>query len=169
MHKQNTIAAGMLWLASSVAAAGDAGAPVTPVHITPMGVAYTATGKVSFSKSIIHADCIIDVAGRVNADGRHVSIDKVVFHGESCKCARVAAMGLPWRLTPTSETTGSMSGIRVSVRAPLVGGTCSPDPVTVSGSWSNELNQMQATNAPVGSCTIKTLLIQPTPAFHVSP
>lgn len=136
-------------------------------RIEPANAEFTAKGPISFAKSIISADCTIQVSGRISADGSYVSVDKVGFDG-GLKCGQVEATHLPWKLVAKDETSGAMSGIQVTVHAPLVGGDCGP--TTAEGSWNNSTGKLQAANVALdGGCTIKTVSIQMPPTFRVIP
>ncbi|BBP76917.1 protein activator of alkane oxidation PraA [Pseudomonas gingeri NCPPB 3146 = LMG 5327] len=136
-------------------------------RIEPANSEFTAKGPISFAKSIINADCTIEVSGRISADGSYVSVEKVGFDG-GLKCGQVEATHLPWKLIAKDETSGAMSGIQVTVHAPLVGGDCGP--TTAEGTWSNSTGKLQAANVALdGGCTIKTVSIQMPPTFRVVP
>ena len=136
-------------------------------RLEPAGSAFTAKGPISFAKSIINADCIIEVSGQVSPDGSFASVEKVGFSG-GFKCGQVEATHLPWKLVAKDETSGAMSGIQVTVNAPLVGGDCGP--TTAEGSWSNSSGKLSASQVALdGGCTIKTVSIQMPPTFRVVP
>lgn len=140
-------------------------APAFAARIEPAGLAFTAKGPISFEKSIISADCTIEVGGQVSPDGQFVSVEKVDFLG-GFKCGQVTATQLPWKLIAKDIGSGSMSGISVNVAAPLVGGDCGPS--TADGSWDNASGQLKAANVSIdGGCTIKTVSIQMPPSFRV--
>jgi hypothetical protein len=135
--------------------------------IEPANTEFTAKGPISFAKSIINADCTIELSGKVSPDGSFASVDKVGFSG-GFKCGQVEATHLPWKLVATNESSGAMSGIQVTVNAPLVGGDCGP--TTAEGSWNNSTGKLQASQvALAGGCTIKTVSIQMPPSFRVVP
>lgn len=136
-------------------------------RIEPAGSDFTAKGPISFAKSIINADCTIEVSGKVSPDGAFASVEKVGFSG-GFKCGQVEATHLPWKLVAKDETSGAMSGIQVTVNAPLVGGDCGP--TTAEGSWNNSSGKLQASQVALdGGCTIKTVSIQMPPTFRVVP
>lgn len=139
----------------------------TAARIEPAGSAFTAKGPISFEKSIISADCTIEVAGKVSPDGQSASVDKVAFIG-GFKCGQVEATQLPWKLVANDVGTGSMSGISVTVHAPIWGGDCGPS--TANGTWNNQSGQLQANKVAIdGGCVIKTVSIQMPPSFRVVP
>ncbi|MGC5698905.1 protein activator of alkane oxidation PraA [Pseudomonas sp. NFXW11] len=136
-------------------------------RIEPANTEFSAKGPISFAKSIINADCTIQVSGKVSPDGSFASVDKVDFSG-GLKCGQVEATHLPWKLIAKDESSGAMSGIRVTVHAPLVGGECGPS--TAEGSWNNRTGKLEAAQVALdGGCTIKTVSIQMPPTFRVAP
>ncbi|WP_350402715.1 alkane oxidation protein activator PraA [Pseudomonas sp. W17] len=140
---------------------------VEAARIEPANTEFTAKGPISFAKSIINADCTIQVSGKVSPDGSFASVEKVDFSG-GLKCGQVEATHLPWKLIAKDETSGAMSGIQVTVHAPLVGGDCGPS--TAEGSWNNSTGKLEAAQVSLdGGCTIKTVSIQMPPTFRVAP
>lgn len=140
--------------------------PLFAARIQPADIPFSATGPISFSKGLLKADCSITLSGRVAPDGSHARVERVSFGGDSYKCARVTATHLPWTLTPLDERNGAMSGIRVTVSAPLLGGECGPS--TASGTWDNTLGRLSAVKVTLaGGCVIEKVAIQLTPAFRV--
>ncbi|KAF0866522.1 alkane oxidation protein activator PraA [Pseudomonas sp. LD120] len=136
-------------------------------RIEPANTAFTAKGPISFAKSIINADCTIEVSGKVSPDGSFASVEKVDFSG-GLKCGQVEATHLPWTLTAKDQTSGAMAGIQVTVHAPFVGGDCGPS--TAEGRWNNSTGKLEATQVSLdGGCTIKTVSIQMPPTFRVEP
>lgn len=134
-------------------------------RIEPAGSEFTAQGPISFAKSIINADCTIQVSGKIDSSGQFVSVDKVAFDG-GFKCGQVSARDLPWKLIAKDASSGSMSGISVHVAAPFVGGDCGPS--TADGTWNNATGKLQAANVAIdGGCTIKHVSIQMPPTFKV--
>ena len=140
-------------------------APAQAARIEPVGSEFSAKGPISFAKSILSADCTIEVSGKVSPDGAFASVEKVAFLG-GFKCSQVTATHLPWTLVAKDEGSGSMSGISVNVGAPLVGGDCGPS--TANGTWNNQSGQLKAAGVQIdGGCTIKTVSIQMPPTFRV--
>lgn len=140
--------------------------PLLAARIQPADTPFTASGPISFSKGLLSADCTIAMSGRIAPDGSHARVDSVSFSGNSFKCRRVTATHLPWTLAPLDERSGAMSGIQVTVSAPLVGGECGPS--TASGTWDNTLGRLQADKVTLaGGCVIEKVAIQLTPTFRV--
>ncbi|WP_248798609.1 alkane oxidation protein activator PraA [Pseudomonas sp. MWU13-2105] len=136
-------------------------------RMEPANSEFSAKGPISFAKSIINADCTIEVSGRISADGSYASVEKVGFDG-GLKCGQVEATHLPWKLVAKDDGSGSMSGIQVTVHAPFVGGDCGPS--TAHGTWNNSSGKLQAADVALdGGCTIKTVSIQMPANFRVLP
>ncbi|MFT0213075.1 alkane oxidation protein activator PraA [Pseudomonas sp. F1_0610] len=152
-----------LWIFASLAVTLNALAQTT---ISPAGAPFTAKGDIAFEKGMISANCVISMEGRVSADGKVSYIDKVKFDG-GFKCRRVEAKKLPWTLLADSETSGKMTGVEVTVSAPMFGGDCGPNEIV--GRWDNNNSKMSAENAEfTGGCKINKVNINISPNMTVT-
>lgn len=134
--------------------------------IAPAGATFTAKGDIAFEKGMISADCMITLEGRVAEDGKVSYIDKVKFDG-GFKCRRVEAKQLPWILQADSETAGKMTGVAVTVNAPMFGGDCGPN--AIEGTWDNQTSSMQAANSEFkGGCKINKVKLNISPNMVVT-
>ena len=150
------------FLSAAVALAALSGCSYMPTHLTPQ-----LPGQQPVAKAMLEPRSGSQVSGKVSPDGSFASVEKVDFSG-GLKCGQVEATHLPWKLIAKDETSGAMSGIQVTVHAPLVGGDCGPS--TAEGSWNNRTGKLEATQVSLeGGCTIKTVSIQMPPTFRVAP
>lgn len=102
------------------------------VQVSPPGP-FSASGDLSLGKSIVPTSCQTTFVGTVTADGV-ITITSLTFDG-GMVCKRVSAVGLPWTGTVDSDRQLTLKGMRVNIRAPLLGGDCGP--LDVSAVWSN--------------------------------
>lgn len=135
------------------------------VTITPTNTKFSAKGVSVVKPGLLPAvTCNVEFIGTTNNNNTATITAVNITGGGSCALAGTA--GLPWTLTATSTTTGTVSGVKFTV----AGVNCSSSPVTVSGAWSNSANTLTLTpNQQVGSCTIQSLSVSPNPAFTVLP
>ncbi|MDG9779755.1 MULTISPECIES: alkane oxidation protein activator PraB [Pseudomonadaceae] len=136
------------------------------VTITPTNTAFSATGVsvVKPNAFLPAVTCNVQFIGTTN-NNNTATINSVNITGGGF-CGAASAAGLPWTLSATSTTTGTVSGVKFTV----AGVNCSSSPVTVNGAWSNAANTLTLTpNQKVGTCTIQSLSVSPNPAFTVLP
>ncbi|MFE1811714.1 alkane oxidation protein activator PraB [Metapseudomonas otitidis] len=134
------------------------------VTITPTNTKFSAKGVSVVKPGFLPAvTCNVEFIGTTNNNTATITAVNITGGGS---CALAGTSGLPWTLTATSTTTGTVSGVKFTV----AGVNCSSSPVTVNGAWSNSANTLTLTpNQPVGSCTIQSLSVSPNPAFTVLP
>ena len=100
-------------------------------------------------------------------DGATASVTSASFSPGSVDCAFVSTAGLPWTITPTSSTSVTIAGVKVTV--PLLGITCGPSTITASvtqnGSTSTTLAWTSQTLS--GSCsTTGSVTLTPQITIH---
>ncbi|KQR97386.1 protein activator [Williamsia sp. Leaf354] len=156
-----TVAATVAVVGATIGA-GVAGAAT----ISPANTAFTAPGTISVTSDAsfgVPVNCNITLTGSVNADGSAASITGAKVSGSNFLCGVPVIKGLPWTLTPTSATTGQVSGVAFSVLSSNCG------PATLAGSFDNLTNTLTSTNQSLpGNCTINNLTVKPNPAFTLS-
>ncbi|CAN7438834.1 alkane oxidation protein activator PraA [Pseudomonas solani] len=137
------------------------------VTITPANTAFSAKGVSVVKPGILPAvTCNVEFIGTTSVGGADKATITAVNITGGGFCGAASAAGLPWTLTASSLTAGSVSGVKFTV----AGINCSSTPVTVNGVWSNSANKLTLNpNQPVGSCTIQSLYVNPTPAFTLVP
>ncbi|AZC24675.1 alkane oxidation protein activator PraA [Pseudomonas sessilinigenes] len=140
---------------------------VSAATIEPKGASFTAPGTItvkspaSFNRAV---KCNINFSGNVAADGSKATITGATVGGSNILCGVPVLQNLPWTLTATSTTSGTVSGVMFQVLS-----ACSDTPATISGNWSNEQNKLWvSTPQQVGRCTITDLSVNPNPRFTVS-
>jgi hypothetical protein len=142
--------------------AGAAGAAT----ISPANTAFTAPGTITVTSPAsfgVPVNCTIVFTGSVNADGSAATITDAKVSGTNRLCGVPQIKNLPWTLTPTSATTGTVSNVAFSVLTSNCG------PATLSGSFDNMTNTLSASNQSLsGGCTINSLSVKPDPAFTLS-
>ena len=142
--------------------AGVAGAAT----IAPANTAFTAPGTITVTTPAsfnVPVTCNIVFSGSVNADGSAATITDAKVSGSNFLCTVPKIQNLPWTLTPTSATTGTVSNVAFSVLSSNCG------PATLSGSFDNMTNTLSSSNQSLsGNCTINNLSVNPNPAFTLS-
>jgi len=118
--------------------------------ITPDG-AFQADGSTNLTKSILSLPCTAHFVGNVSGGVGHVT--SASFTGSGGLCSSVTATNLPWTVTATSATTGTISG--VAVNTPI--GNCTSG--TLTGSYNNSTHVLSFTNQPLpGGCSVSATL-----------
>ncbi|GAC1029508.1 alkane oxidation protein activator PraA [Pseudomonas sp. No.21] len=137
------------------------------VTITPANTAFSAKGVSVVKPGFLSpVTCNVEFIGTTSVGGADKATITAVNITGGGFCGAASAAGLPWTLTASSLTAGNVSGVKFTV----AGINCSSSPVTVTGGWSNATNTLTLTpNQPVGSCTIQSLYVSPTPAFTLVP
>ncbi|TRX76564.1 alkane oxidation protein activator PraB [Pseudomonas mangiferae] len=144
-----------------------AASAVSAATIAPAGASFTAPGTITVrSPASLQqpVTCNITFTGKVAANGSSASITSATVSGSNSLCKVPQMKNLPWTLTATSVTTGTVTGVAFSI----LSSNCGPG--TVSAAWSNATNTLSAANQALsGNCTITNLSVKPSPAFTVSP
>lgn len=126
--------------------------------ITPVNTNFTAPGTISVkSPSSYQAavNCGATFTGNVDAAGVAKITAVAITGGGLCSLPKIT--GLPWTLTATGATAGS-------ILYPV--SNCGAS--TITGNYSGGV--LTATNQPLaGNCTVVSLSVKPTPAFTVVP
>ena len=121
----------------------------------------TVTSPASFNQPVT---CNITFNGKVADNGANASITSATVSGANPLCGVPVLQNLPWTLTPSSSTAGSVSGVMFKVLS-----DCTATPVTISGTWNNSSNTLSIASAQtVGKCKITALSVNPDPSFTVS-
>ncbi|UMZ14893.1 protein activator [Pseudomonas sp. MPFS] len=140
---------------------------VSAATIEPKGKGFNAPGTITVRSPgslNLPVTCNINFSGNVTADGSKAMITGATVSGSNRLCGVPVLQNLPWTLTATSTTTGTVSGVMFQVIF-----DCSSAPATITGNWSNEQNRLWISSAQrVGSCTITNLSVNPNPPFKVS-
>ncbi|QIH08207.1 MULTISPECIES: alkane oxidation protein activator PraB [unclassified Pseudomonas] len=140
---------------------------VSAATIEPKGASFTAPGTITVKVPALFfmpVTCNINFSGNVTADGSKAMITGATISGSNQLCKVPVLKNLPWTLTATSTTTGTVSGVMFWALS-----DCGNTPATVSGNWSNEQNRLWVSSAQqVGRCTITDLSVNPNPRFTVS-
>ncbi|MBT0566717.1 alkane oxidation protein activator PraA [Williamsia sp. CHRR-6] len=152
--------------AAAVAGIAVGAGPAGAATISPAGVPFTAPGTITVTSPASFGapvDCSITLSGTVAADGASASITSATTSGASALCNLPQVTGLPWTLTPTSTTSGTVSNVGFTIS----GQSCGP--ATLTGSFDNLTNTLSSTNQSLpGNCTINSLSVVPNPAFTLS-
>lgn len=130
---------------TTIALAGAAFA----ASITPNGP-FVADGNSNLTKSFTSLPCTAHFVGTVTSGVG--SVTSASFTGSSL-CASVVATNLPWPVTATSATTGTITG--VAVNTPI--GNCTPGPL--NGTFNNTTHVLTVpSQALPGGCTVSATL-----------
>lgn len=144
-----------------------AASAATAATIAPAGASFTAPGTITVrSPASLQqpVTCNITFTGKVSANGASASITGATVSGSNSLCSVPQMKNLPWTLTVSSTTSGTVTGVAFSI----LSSNCGPG--TINASWSNAANTLSASNQALsGSCTITSLSVKPSPAFTVSP
>ncbi|WP_047304307.1 alkane oxidation protein activator PraB [Pseudomonas fluorescens] len=136
--------------------------------IAPAGATFSAPGTISVSSPAsfgIPVNCNINFTGTVAANGANASITGATVSGSNSLCGVPSLLGLPWTLTASSATAGTVTGVNFKILS-----NCSSAPVTINVTWNNATNTLSIPSAQtVGSCKITALSVNPSPAFTVTP
>ena len=136
--------------------------------IAPAGASFSAPGTISVSSPAsfgIPVNCNINFTGTVAADGSNASITGATVGGSNSLCGVPVLLNLPWTLTASSATAGTVTGVNFKILS-----NCSSTPVTINATWNNATNTLSIPSAQsVGSCKITALSVKPNPAFTVTP
>ncbi|WP_409302664.1 alkane oxidation protein activator PraB [Pseudomonas sp. KCJK8993] len=140
---------------------------VNAATIEPKGANFTAPGTITVrspASLYIPVSCNINFSGNVTADGSKAMITGATVSGSNRLCRVPVLKNLPWTLTATSTTSGTVSGVMFQVLS-----DCSDTPATITGNWSNDQNRLWISSPQqVGNCTITNLSVNPNPRFKVS-
>ncbi|QZI67956.1 protein activator [Pseudomonas protegens] len=136
--------------------------------IAPAGASFSAPGTISVSSPAsfgIPVNCNINFSGTVAANGSSASITNATVSGSNSLCGVPVLLNLPWTLTASSATAGTVTGVNFKILS-----NCSSTPVTINATWNNATNTLSIPSAQsVGSCKITALSVKPNPAFTVTP
>ncbi|AUO23931.1 MULTISPECIES: alkane oxidation protein activator PraB [unclassified Pseudomonas] len=132
---------------------------------SPIGASITANGSItvkspsSFQQPVT---CNILFQGVVNADGT-ANINSATVSGSNSLCALPKMTNLPWKLSATSVTAGTVTNVGYTIAGapPIIPATnCGPTTIAVglASTASPASSTITATNQTLtGSCTVVSL------------
>ncbi|QDH65796.1 MULTISPECIES: alkane oxidation protein activator PraB [Pseudomonas] len=154
---------------SALAVCMGAASMANAYSITPVNSSFTAPGTISVkSPSSFQAtvNCGATFTGNVDASGVAKITGVAVTGGGLCALPKIT--GLPWTLTATGASAGSVSNVGYTIAASVLypASNCGPSTITVgySGGVLTASNQTLS-----GSCTVVSLSVTPSPTFTIVP
>lgn len=154
---------------SALAIAMGAASMANAYSITPVNTHFTAPGTISVkSPSSYQAavNCGATFTGNVDADGVAKITGVAITGGGLCSLPKIT--GLPWTLTATGATGGSVTNVGYTIAGSILYPVSNCGASTITASYSGGV--LTATNQPLaGNCTLVSLSVKPTPAFTVVP
>lgn len=158
--------------ATSFALCVGAASMASAATIAPTG-GFTASGPISVASPAslgIAVPCNITFTGTVAANGTTAAITGASVSGSNALCGVPVMQNLPWTLkniVPVAGSTNNFTGVVEGVSFKIVS-NCGTANIAVT--WNNATNTLSIPAAQtVGACSIKTLAVNPSPAFTVTP
>ncbi|NVZ50506.1 protein activator of alkane oxidation PraB [Pseudomonas sp. B6002] len=155
---------------TSFALCFGAASMASAASFSPIGAAISANGSItvkspsSFQQPVT---CNILFQGVVNSDGT-ANINSATVSGSNSLCALPKMTNLPWKLSATSTTTGTVTNVGYTIAGapPIIPATnCGPTTITVglasvAGTPAPGTTTISATNQTLaGSCTVVSLSV----------
>ncbi|MGY1881379.1 alkane oxidation protein activator PraB [Pseudomonas reactans] len=154
---------------SALAVLMGAASMANAYSITPVNTNFTAPGTISVkSPSSYQAavNCGATFTGNVDAAGVAKITDVAITGGGLCSLPKIT--GLPWTLTATGATAGSVANVGYTIAGSILYPVSNCGASTITANYSGGV--LTATNQSLaGNCTVVSLSVKPTPAFTVVP
>ncbi|MDB1112333.1 protein activator of alkane oxidation PraB [Pseudomonas extremaustralis] len=154
---------------SALAVCMGAASMANAYSISPVNTSFTAPGTISVkSPSSFQAtvNCGATFTGNVDATGVAKITGVSVTGGGLCSLPTIT--GLPWTLTATGATSGSVTNVGYTIAGSLIFPASNCGPSTIAVAYSGGL--LTASNQPLsGSCTVVSLSVTPSPTLTIVP
>ncbi|MDQ0653986.1 alkane oxidation protein activator PraB [Pseudomonas cedrina] len=154
---------------SALAVCMSAASLANAYSITPVNTNFTAPGTISVkSPSSYQAavNCGATFTGNVDAAGVAKITGVAITGGGLCSLPKIT--GLPWTLTATGTTQGSVSNVGYTIAGSILYPASKCGASTITSSYSGGV--LTASNQSLaGNCTVVSLSVKPTPAFTIVP